>query len=1070
VLRQQLDQARKANEAKDYAGARAQIDSAIEKAIAEIGKREDARALALLEDMGSFAQDLGDLHSAKEVRQRVLEVRSRTLPDDNPDLQSARRRLATSLRSLGDLQGARALFERVLEVFSRTLPDDHPDLQRARGNVAILMRELGDLQGARALEEKVLEVFTRTLPEDHPELQIARSNLAATIATVGDLHGARALQEKVLEVLSRTLPDDHPDLQNARQNLAVTIQMLGDLQGARALQEKVLEVRTRTLPDDHPDLQDARQNLAGTIKALGDLQGARALEEKVLEVRSRTLPEDHPALQAVRQDLANTIRDLGDPQGAQALDEKALEVLSRTLPDDHPDLQLAREDLAVTFAALGELQDARTLLEKVLEVYSTTLPDDHPDLQIARANLAWIIDQLGDPEGARVLSEQVLEVRSRTLPEDHPELQRAREIVAVVIAGESARLSQRAEGENSREREGGRKRCAELILALCRAQAHAVRTVLLSSPSREAEERCTSFAETLDFALSFARGYGVFDPSSELKAPSFVLSESVRGAAIVSADLERMASGSPNYAQQREALVKASDDLAALAQKGTTTEAFDAARVKREQAESDLIALARDVAGGTLEGVELKLPVLAKLLGERTASVSFRRFKDWRVELAQGSDANGTSVRKDISTESLCAFVVRGSAAASTSDNSAQPLTLVDLGPIAPIESAVREWREAIGVGLERGIGSVRPTMDLVRSKGEALRTLVLDPVVAALGDAQRVVVVLDDVVHLVPLESLPLAGSTDLVGDRWKIETRATLTELFGIEPVPKGEALVAFGGASFNAEPASPSKEETAAVEAEKPTQVATLLRGGAWEPGFPPLPQSGEEARGIRSLYEEVFGKARPALVFEKHKASRQALIELAPKARFLHIATHGWFTSESIRSWSDPTPIDVQSGLGLRQSGEEQVKGMSPMLLCGLALAGANLPENAVGRAPGLVTAEELSTLDLSNCELAVLSACDTNVGERRAGQGVASFQRALQMAGARSVITSLWKVPDEATKELMLDFYRRIWVEKKPKGQALWEAKKKLREAKDESGLPKYSTRDWAAWVLTGDPN
>jgi hypothetical protein len=98
------------------------------------------------------------------------------------------------------------------------------------------------------------------------------------------------------------------------------------------------------------------------------------------------------------------------------------------------------------------------------------------------------------------------------------------------------------------------------------------------------------------------------------------------------------------------------------------------------------------------------------------------------------------------------------------------------------------------------------------------------------------------------------------------------------------------------------------------------------------------------------------------------------------------------------------------------------------------------------------------------------ACDTHVGVRRAGQGVASVQRALLMAGARAVITSLWTVPDEATKELMTDFYRRLRVEKKPKWQALWEAKRKLRDARDDAGRPRYSARDWAAWVLTGDPD
>jgi CHAT domain-containing protein len=315
--------------------------------------------------------------------------------------------------------------------------------------------------------------------------------------------------------------------------------------------------------------------------------------------------------------------------------------------------------------------------------------------------------------------------------------------------------------------------------------------------------------------------------------------------------------------------------------------------------------------------------------------------------------------------------------------------------------------------------------------------------------------------------------GAIRLVGERWRIETRASLSELqWTAVAVSGGDALLTLGGISFNLPPVPLAAAESAALDAEPPDPklASLLLRGSAWERVFEPLPHSAAEVQGIAALYEEIFEGGRPALVLGRRRASHASLLELAPRARFLHVATHGWFAPDSVRSIADPEPLDALLGGGARMSNLELVEALNPMLLCGLALAGANLPEDELGRAPGLLTAEELSTLDLSNCELAVLSACDTNVGERRAGQGVASLQKALQMAGARSVITSLWRVPDEATKELMLDFYRRLWVEKKPKGQALWEAKAKLRNARDERGDPRYSVRDWAAWVLTGNPD
>jgi CHAT domain-containing protein len=345
----------------------------------------------------------------------------------------------------------------------------------------------------------------------------------------------------------------------------------------------------------------------------------------------------------------------------------------------------------------------------------------------------------------------------------------------------------------------------------------------------------------------------------------------------------------------------------------------------------------------------------------------------------------------------------------------------------------------------------------------------------------QHVVLVLDGPLQLVPMDALPAADDgTQRLGDVLRIETRMTLGELLDA-PLPlEGErVLVGLGGAEFDGEQeseepaAEPQAQPPATIATVGPSSVATvpgILRDSAFGAGFGPLPGTLLELAGLEQDFVRALGAGATLSLLRGRDATRDALVAAAPRARWLHIATHGWFAPESIRSWEDRDPIEASSGLALRASGEETVKGMSPMMLCGLALAGANLPEDALGRAPGLLTADELSTLDLSNCELAVLSACDTARGEmRRAGQGVASLQKALQIAGARSVITSLWKVPDEATKELMLDFYRRVWAEKQPKWKALWEAKRALREAKDEAGNPKYTLRDWAAWVLTGEP-
>ena len=1065
LLLTQMNLAATMGQLRDFAGAHALFERVLE-AYERTLPEDHPHLLAARQNLALTSHQLGDLHGSRVQSERVLAARERTLPEDHPALLASRQNLAMTIKALGDLEGARALEERVLEARERTSPEDHPDLLRARQNLAVTIKRLGDLEGARELEESALRGRERTLPEDHPSLLNARENLAGTLHALGDHAAANALYRRVLEARERTLPEDHADTINARGNLALSIKALGDLHGARWVEERVLEARERTLPKDHPDLLRARQNLAVTIKRLGDLHGARALEESVLEIRERTLPEDHPHLLDAQHNLAVTLKQLGDLNGALALEKHLLEARERTLPEDHPALLASRQNLAVTLKLLGDLDAALELEERVLKAREHTLPEGHPDLLGSRQNLAVTLNQLGDLVNAQMLEENVLEARERGLPKDHPHLAAAR----LNLAGSLARAGAHQIGKS----EGKWARAVALVAEVARSQAQALGGMLLGGSARESEERAAWGAERpLGYALSFAAGLRVFDRSAALTEEAFSLSESCRGAGFMFAALVRSGVKGPEVTRLRAEIRAASAELVDLARGGAASEEFHQARRRGEAAERELLALARQTVGESAAVLEGTAKGLRRILPQGQALVGYRRYTETWFEVAEAASEAVEPVAQQHRRLSLGAFVLARPEGAAEAR-----LAFVELGPLDSIEDLVHGWRATIRATPERGIATGAEE-DPSSKAGEQLRRAVWDRLLEHLDGAGRVVVALDDILHLVPLDALPLEQGAGLIGDRWRIETRNTLWELLDAPPALTGRgALLSLGGASFNSPPVGLTAEDLGALEPE-PDEMATsgeiaLLRGGAWERGFAPLTYTRTEARGLAELFaeafEEHFDDEVPALVLDRARASRGALVEAAPRARFLHVATHGWFAPESVRSWADADEQTRADGLPHRLGGEDTVRGMSPMLLCGLALAGANLPADAIGRVPGLMTAEELSTLDLTGCELAVLSACDTNVGERRAGQGVASLQKALHMAGARSVITSLWKVPDEATSELMLDFYRRLWVEKKPKHQALWEAKQRLRNARDERGEPLYTVRDWAAWVLTGEPD
>jgi CHAT domain-containing protein len=320
----------------------------------------------------------------------------------------------------------------------------------------------------------------------------------------------------------------------------------------------------------------------------------------------------------------------------------------------------------------------------------------------------------------------------------------------------------------------------------------------------------------------------------------------------------------------------------------------------------------------------------------------------------------------------------------------------VPLGAMQPISEAVLRWRREV----EKP--PTRADRQAIARTGQALRRLLWLPLRPHLGGAKTVIVAPDGVLCQFPLAALP--------GGR----KGAYLIEEVALAQVASGRHLFDL----FQ----PPGKEKQAA---------RGLLAVGGVDYGkgtrYPPLPGGRGEADRVGEQFRRAFPSEPRARLGGKGatvRAVRQTLRGKRP--RYLHLATHGFF--------EPPDRVErLLRGLAARPDGpalwREQTTALAslPLLRSGLALAGANRQAETddPGAPAGVLTGQDVEAVNLRGCELAVLSACQTALGDLTRSQGVLGLQRSFHAAGVRTLVTSLWSVHDAATLELMDEFYSRL---------------------------------------------
>jgi CHAT domain-containing protein len=346
----------------------------------------------------------------------------------------------------------------------------------------------------------------------------------------------------------------------------------------------------------------------------------------------------------------------------------------------------------------------------------------------------------------------------------------------------------------------------------------------------------------------------------------------------------------------------------------------------------------------------------------------------------------------------------------------------VELGPAGPIEQAVRTWRAAI-------TDSTRNQKSDIRNPGVAatLRHLVWAPLAKNLpAGTHTIYLAPDGALTQVPWAALP--GS----------KPGSVLLEEYTLAVVPHGQFLLE----SLSGRPGPPPEKGSLLVAggvAYDQPPVAPVAAGDLWRAAGVGSKIIWQALPGTARELERIVGLAgkRPTTVRRGKDASTAQLLRDLAQVRWAHLATHGFFADPSMRSALQLSEKDYERS----RRGERIGAGArSPLVLSGLVLAGANLPvKDPEKEDGGILTAEAIAGLNLDKVELAVLSACDTGLGEVAGGEGVFGLQRTFHIAGAKNVIASLWKVDDEATAALMSLFYHNLWREKFPALEALRQA-------------------------------
>lgn len=1074
-----------------------------------------------LKDYGYWLTNLGQGERALPLLTRALNVAEELFGEDHPEVAGYLSYLAIAHQSLGNWQVAYDLSFRALNIYIKEYGASNESSGSAHMRCAQSAMRLGDYPKAEIHFRAAIPVYESMLSPGDPSLFGLNNSLALVLYHQGKLEQSKGQYLRLMAMAEEFELDESRGLSSILINFGGLLKGMGEIENAISQFERAYALRSQAYGVDNLNTIYAENFLASSLGDIGRHEEALPLAEHVYQTRFNQLGHLHFETIEALNNLATTHRNIGDWEQAMQLFERAVED-SRKSPNIDQN-QALKSNLAINLGSLylklGRLQDARLMFQQVL---ADLEGDDGQDVMSASQAvqalqwLAGIYEAQFDWDTALEHSQRAYELALLRLGADHPDTARSMNLLANLYGQvgrheEVVSLYLKAYEILSAKLGENHENSATLLGNIGNSYLKADNYSKALEYFRDALERILpqygefhpkvagmyssigqAFFEQGDFAQAieyFQRTLVTRELLLGSEHPETVLVMFRLGRAQWSAGQLEVAVNSMK-ASLKSALLYLDRELPSLSEaerfrflQGTAlpddllhmlyslqpedlSNAYHLFCNWKGKATRMQLASLKYAHSSEVSSVQEKTDEIRRLSQELSSLVllPLARQQPNHADRVHELRASRIRLEQQLNTEIgasqvlqvprldeiqrampkgsvLLDFRVANDVFVWVTKSTGQP-ELLRLGSAA-------ELRKMQSAFLQQSISRGGRNLQNKPEYGRDLVEALWQPLANQVADAELVLICPDGFLGELPFGILPVDQSFLIEKHRISYLSDASQLTASRSSSSSLSGPVIAVGGVNYFRRGELAANEEVTGGDRSR--------LGTNWSS----LPATRVEVQALKDLHEYVLEWDSPMVTLEGKAATEEAVRALLPGQRYVHIATHGYFEPDNLPSLS----VSAQSQ---QADFDEQIKavGLLPGLLSGLVFAGVNSDADDQ-RDDGYLSAEEIQYLDLSACDLVVLSACETALGSARAGEGLMSMRRAFQVAGADSVVSSLWKVSDDATAELMKEFYTNLWQRELPRGEALHQAKLKLlhRNRADFDGEAQPST--WGAFVLSG---